>query len=91
MSSYKPQAYDAAVVLMNAIKTAGAKGGKVNRADVLAAIKATRDYRGVLGIPITFDAKGDIAAAPVNIFRVEGGDFVHVQDRGPLSASPGRG
>ncbi|HWC04253.1 MAG TPA: branched-chain amino acid ABC transporter substrate-binding protein [Methylomirabilota bacterium] len=79
VSAYEPQAYDATMILMNAIKTAGARGGKVNRADVLAAIKATRDYRGVLGIPITFDAKGDIAAAPINIFRVEGGDFVRVK------------
>jgi branched-chain amino acid transport system substrate-binding protein len=79
VSAYEPQAYDAAVILMNAIKTAGAKGGKVNRPDVLAAIKATRDHRGVLGIPITFDAKGDIAAAPINIFRVQGEDFVRVK------------
>jgi branched-chain amino acid transport system substrate-binding protein len=79
VSAYEPQAYDAAVILMNAIKTAGVKGGKVNRADVLAAIKATRDYRGVLGIPITFDAKGDIAASPIYIFRVQGADFAPVK------------
>ena len=79
VSAYEPQAYDATVILMNAIKTAGAKGGKISRGDVLAAIKAMKDYRGVLGVPITFDAKGDIAGAPVNIFRVEGGDFVRVK------------
>jgi branched-chain amino acid transport system substrate-binding protein len=79
VSAYEPQAYDATVILVNAVKAAGAKGGKVNRADVLVAIKATRDHRGVLGMPITFDAKGDIAAAPINIFRVQGGDFVRVK------------
>lgn len=79
VSAYEPQAYDGAMILMNAVKAAGAKGGKVTRADVLAAIKATKDYRGVLGIPITFDAKGDIAASPVNIFRVEGTDFVRIK------------
>ena len=33
----------------------------------------------VLGVPITFDAKGDIASAPVNIFQVKDGDFVLVK------------
>jgi branched-chain amino acid transport system substrate-binding protein len=79
VSAYEPQAYDATMILLNAIKTAGAKGGKVNRADVVAAIKAVKGYRGVLGLPITFDAKGDIAAAPINIFRVKGDDFVLVK------------
>ena len=55
------------------------KSGKVNRPDVVAAIKAVKGYRGVLGLPITFDAKGDIAAAPINIFRVQGDDFVLVK------------
>ena len=79
VSAYEPQAYDATMILLNAIKTAGAKGGKVNRADVVAAIKAVKGYRGVLGLPITFDAKGDIAAAPINIFRVQGDDFAFVK------------
>ena len=79
VSAYEPQAYDATMILLNAIKTAGVKGGKVNRADVVAAIKAVKGYRGVLGLPITFDAKGDIAAAPINIFRVKGDDFVLVK------------
>jgi branched-chain amino acid transport system substrate-binding protein len=79
VSAYEPQAYDATVILLNAIKAAGVKGGKIDRTDVLAAIKATRGYRGVLGMPITFDGKGDIAAAPINIFRVQNGDFVLVK------------
>jgi branched-chain amino acid transport system substrate-binding protein len=79
VSAYEPQAYDATMILLNAIKTAGAKGGKVNRADVVAAIKAVKGYRGVLGLPITFDPKGDIAAAPINIFRVQGDDFAFVK------------
>ena len=79
VSAYEPQAYDATMILLNAIKTAGVKSGKVNRPDVVAAIKAVKGYRGVLGLPITFDAKGDIAAAPINIFRVQGDDFVLVK------------
>jgi len=79
VSAYEPQAYDGTMILLNAIKAAAAKGGKVNRADVVAAIKAVKGYRGVLGLPITFDAKGDIAAVPVNIFKVQGDDFVFVK------------
>ena len=85
VSAYEPQAYDATVILMNAIKAAGAKGGKVNRADVLAAIKATSDYRGVLGIPITFDAKGDIAARPGQHLPRGGRRLRAREERGALS------
>jgi branched-chain amino acid transport system substrate-binding protein len=79
VSAYEPQAYDGTMILLNAIKTAGAKGGTIHRADVVAAIKAVKGYKGVLGLPITFDAKGDIAAAPINIFKVQGDDFVLVR------------
>src|SRR5262249_4215190 len=64
VSAYDPQAYDGTMILLNAIKTAAAKGGRVNRDDVAAAITAVKGYRGVLGLPIHFDGKGDIAAAP---------------------------
>jgi branched-chain amino acid transport system substrate-binding protein len=79
VSAYEPQAYDATNILLAAVKAAGVKGGRISRADVLAQLRSVRDYRGVLGVPITFDAKGDIAAAPVNIFRVKGDDFVFVK------------
>jgi branched-chain amino acid transport system substrate-binding protein len=79
VSAYEPQAYDAANILLGAIKAAGVKGGKINRADVLAALKVQKNYNGAVGIPITFDDKGDIAAAPVNIFQVKGDDFGFVK------------
>jgi branched-chain amino acid transport system substrate-binding protein len=79
VSAYEPQAYDATNMLLEAIRLAGTKDPRLRRADVLAALKGIKDYRGVLGVPITFDAKGDIAAAPINIFRVKGDDFVHIK------------
>ena len=79
VSSYEPQAYDATNILLQAIRAAGVKGDRISRADVLAQLRAIRNYKGVLGMPITFDAKGDIAAAPINIFRVKDGDFVFVK------------
>ena len=79
VSSYEPQAYDATHILMNAIKAAGVKDGKIDRAAVLQQVNNQKDYKGVLGVPITFDAKGDIAAAPVNIFQVKDNDFVLVK------------
>jgi hypothetical protein len=36
-----------------------------------------------MGLKITFDAKGDIAAAPVSVSRVEKGDFVFVRSVTP--------
>lgn len=79
VSAYEPQAYDATKILLRAIKAAGLKNGKVARADVVAAIKAERDYPAIMGVKITFNSKGDIAAAPISVFRVEKDDFVFVR------------
>lgn len=79
VSAYEPQAYDATKILIKAIQKAGVKDGKVARADVVAAIKAERDYPAIMGVKVTFDAKGDIAAAPISVFRVEKDDFVFVR------------
>lgn len=79
VSAYEPQAYDATKILIKAIQKAGAKDGKVSRADVVAAIKAERDYPAIMGIKITFNPKGDVAAVPINIFKVEKDDFVFVR------------
>lgn len=83
VSSYEPQAYDATNILLRAIKAAGLKNGKVARADVVAAIRAQNDYPAIMGLKITFDAKGDIAAAPVSVSRVEKDDFVFLRSVTP--------
>jgi hypothetical protein len=36
-----------------------------------------------MGIPITFDAKGDITAVPISVFKVEKGDFALVTTVSP--------
>lgn len=65
-------AYDAANILLTAIKTAGSvESAKVN--DAIRAI----DYNGVTG-NIRFDAKGDLAKAPFVVWKVSGGSFKQV-------------
>jgi len=75
VSSYGPQAYEAANIILTAIQ----KVGKADRAAIRDAIRQTKDYKGILGIPITFDEKGDVAGGQIFIFRVKDGKFV--QDR----------
>jgi branched-chain amino acid transport system substrate-binding protein len=83
VSAYEPQAYDATRILLRSIQAAGLKDGKVARSDVVAAIRAQNDYPAIMGLKITFDAKGDIAAAPISVFRVEKDDFVFVRSVTP--------
>jgi branched-chain amino acid transport system substrate-binding protein len=75
VSSYGPQAYEAANLILTALQ----KVGKPERAAVRDAVRQTRDYQGVLGIPITFDDKGDVAGGQIFVFRVKDGKLV--QDR----------
>ena len=72
VSSYGPQAYEAANIILTAIQ----KVGKADRAAIRDAIRQTKDYKGILGIPITFDAKGDVAGGTIFVFRVREGKFV---------------
>ena len=51
VSAYEPQAFDAAKILINAIKTAGPKDGKVDREEVLAAIKSQEGTGASWGSP----------------------------------------
>jgi branched-chain amino acid transport system substrate-binding protein len=75
VASYGPQAYEAANVILTAIQ----KVGKADRAAIRDAVRQTRDYKGILGVPISFDAKGDIAGGTIFVFLVKDGKFV--QDR----------
>jgi branched-chain amino acid transport system substrate-binding protein len=64
--------YDAANVLLSAIKTAGT----VESSKVIDAIRAI-DQRGVTG-QIKFDAKGDLTKPPLALWRVSSGTFRQV-------------
>ena len=43
------------------------------------AVRATRDHRGILGIPITFDDKGDVAGGVIYFYQVKGPGFEQVK------------
>jgi branched-chain amino acid transport system substrate-binding protein len=75
LSSYGPLAYEAANIILTAIK----KVGRADRAAVRDAVRATRGYRGVLGVPITFDAKGDVAAGSIFVYQVKGTGFQQIK------------
>lgn len=77
LSGFGPAAYEAARVLLEAVKTAAADG-KITRKEVRDAVAATKDQPSILGFPITFDPKGDLAGGATYVFQVKDGDFVLV-------------
>lgn len=70
LSSYGPLAYEGTNILLEAIKTAG----KADRAAVRDAVRAIK-YKGILGLDIAFDAKGDVATPHLSVYQVKGKDF----------------
>ena len=68
---YAIYGYEAMAVALNAIETAGTK----DRAAILEAIKATKDYEGALGT-WSFDENGDTTLSDIRGFKSEGGKFV---------------
>jgi branched-chain amino acid transport system substrate-binding protein len=75
LSSYGPLAYEAANIILEAIR----KTGKADRAAVRDAVRATHDYRGVLGVPITFNDKGDVAGGVIFVYQVKGLAFEQIK------------
>jgi branched-chain amino acid transport system substrate-binding protein len=71
LSSYGPLAYEAANIILEAVK----KAGRLDRAAVRDAVRATRDYKGILGLPISFDGKGDVATPTLYVYQVKGKNF----------------
>lgn len=74
VSSYGPLAYEATNLMLTAIE----KVGKPDRAAIRDAVRATKDYTGILGFPITFDDKGDVEGANVYIYQVQGPGFEQI-------------
>jgi branched-chain amino acid transport system substrate-binding protein len=74
-SSYGPLAYEAA----NIILTAAKKVGKADRAAIRDAVRATRGYTGILGVPISFDDKGDVAGGAIYVYQVRGAGFEQIK------------
>jgi branched-chain amino acid transport system substrate-binding protein len=77
ISGFGPPAYEAANILLTAIDKA-AKANKLNRKEVLANVAKTKNFKGILGFPVTFDQKGDLAGGATYFFKVEGKDFKQI-------------
>lgn len=74
---YAAQAYDAAMMLFNAIETVGKTTGRdiyIPRLNLRAILFATKDYKGLSGT-LTCSSLGDCAAPNVVIYQVRGLDF----------------
>jgi branched-chain amino acid transport system substrate-binding protein len=71
ISSYGPLAYEGANILLEAIKRAG----KADRAAVRDAVRNINGYKGILGMPISFDEKGDVATPSLSVYQVKGKGF----------------
>ena len=70
IGSFSAYGYDAAGVLIEAIRRAAKK----DREAVLSQVRQIKDYPGILGL-INFDAHGDAIGKSVGIFKVENGKF----------------
>lgn len=78
LSLFSGQTYEATNVLLEAIKAAYTKDGKVTRENVMTAVRAT-NYTGVLGIPIQFAPNGNMVESGLYLIQVKGPDFVQLK------------
>ena len=79
--AYAVYGYEAARVLLDAIKRAPTK----DRAAILKAVSSTKDFDGALGT-WSFDANGDTTNRVMSINAVKDGKFVFVRRAGDASA-----
>ena len=85
--SFGGPSYAATTVLLEAIQRAS-QAGAPTRVSVLAEVAKTNDPTSLLGIPIKFDAKGDIVGASFFIFQVQKGAFVLLPNASSMAATP---
>ena len=78
IGSFSANGYDAANVLIEAVRRAGKK----DRETVLAELKKIKDYPGIMG-PINFDERGDAVGKSVGIFKIEKGKFKFLSEVKP--------
>ena len=74
LSGFGPPAYEAMNILLAAVDKAAADG-KITRKEVIDYLHQTQDYQGILGFPVTFDAKGDLEGGATYFFQVAGTEF----------------
>ncbi len=78
---FSSQSYEATMILVAAMrKAAGDDPESLTREKVLAAVHSTKGYQGILGFPVSFNAKGDVVGASIYVFKVKGDDFVQVKE-----------
>jgi branched-chain amino acid transport system substrate-binding protein len=75
VSSYGPLAYEAANIILEAIK----KVGKADRAAVRDAVRGTKNHEGILGVPVSFDQKGDVEGGVIYFYQVKGTGFEQIK------------
>jgi branched-chain amino acid transport system substrate-binding protein len=77
LSGFGPPSYEAMNILLTAIDKA-AKDGDIDRKEVIKYLSGTSNYSGILGFPVTFDAKGDLEGGATYFFQVKGEDFKQI-------------
>jgi branched-chain amino acid transport system substrate-binding protein len=77
ISGFGPPAYEAMNIMLEAIDRA-AQDGDITRKEVIEELHKVKGYKGILGFPITFDEKGDLAGGATYFFKVVDGDFKQV-------------
>jgi len=77
LSGFGPPAYEAMNILLTAIDKA-AKDGRITRKEVVKYLHQIKNYRGILGFPITFDEKGDLEGGATYFFKVVGNNFKQI-------------
>jgi branched-chain amino acid transport system substrate-binding protein len=77
ISGFGPPAYEAMNILLTAIDKA-AKSNRLTRKEVLKNMAETKNYKGILGFPVSFNNKGDLEGGATYIFRVEGNTFKQI-------------
>jgi len=76
--NYSITAYDAALVILDAIKRVAASGKEVNRANVRDAIQAS--HLKTLQGEVSFDDNGDITSRVVSVFQIVKNDKYPLDD-----------
>ncbi|MBI4399044.1 MAG: branched-chain amino acid ABC transporter substrate-binding protein [Candidatus Omnitrophica bacterium] len=74
VGSYSAYSFDAANILIEAIRSAGA----FDRERVISRLKSGRTFSGILG-PTEFDQDGDTKNKIISVFRVKNGKWEHVR------------
>jgi branched-chain amino acid transport system substrate-binding protein len=74
LSGFGPPAYEAMNILLTVIDQAAADG-QISREEVVEKLHQVKGYQGILGFPVTFDAKGDLEGGATYFFQVQGDDF----------------